>query len=118
MDTDKDVKVGGRVERSAVLSFNTLFLFSLFCAYRHGRRGELLLKRRSMIRAIAILLGIATTRPVMGIFFATSRLTHLEPKQFFGIAFWIGFSINTLVVQLWFRSWDRQAGRMAMHPGR
>jgi hypothetical protein len=110
--------VGGWVERSAVLLFNTLFLFSLFCAYRHGRRGELLLKRRWMTRAIAILLGIATTRPVMGIFFATSRLTHLEPRQFFGIAFWIGFSINTLVVELWFRSRDRQAEGMALHPGR
>jgi len=110
--------VGGWVERSAVLFFNTLFLFSLFCAYRYALRGELVLKRRWMIRAIAILLGIATTRPVMGIFFATSRLTHLEPKQFFGIAFWIGFSINTLVVELWFRARDRQAGRMALHPGR
>jgi hypothetical protein len=77
--------VGGWVERSAVLFFNTLFLFSLFCAYRYGLRGELLLKRQWLTRAIAILLGIATTRPVMGIFFATSRLTHLEPKQFFGI---------------------------------
>jgi hypothetical protein len=37
----------------------------------------------------------------MGLFFATSRLTHLEPRQFFGIAFWIGFSINTIVVELW-----------------
>ena len=110
--------VGGWVERSAVLFFNTLFLFSLLCAYRYGLRGELLLKRRWMIRAIAILLGIATTRPVMGIFFATSRLTHLEPKQSFGIAFWIGFSINTLVVELWFHSRDRQAERMGMHAGR
>lgn len=101
--------VGGWPERSAVLLFNTLFLFSLFCAYRHMRRGELLLKRRWMIRAIAILLGIATTRPVMGIFFATSRLTHLEPSQFFGIAFWIGFSVNTLVIDFWLRSKARQA---------
>ena len=99
--------VGGWPERSAVLLFNSLFLFSLFCAYRHMRRGELLLKRRWMIRAIAILLGIATTRPVMGVFFATSRLTHLEPNQFFGIAFWIGFSINTLVIELWLRAKDR-----------
>jgi hypothetical protein len=56
-----------------------------------------------MTRAIAILLGIATTRPVMGIFFATSALTHLQPKDFFGVAFWIGFSINTLVVEVWLR---------------
>jgi hypothetical protein len=111
--------VGGWLERSAVLFFNTLFQFSLFWAYRHMRRGELLLKRRWMTRAIAILLGIATTRPVMGIFFATSRLTHLRPNQFFGIAFWIGFSINSLVVEFWFHSRDRQSQteRTAMHPG-
>ena len=30
-------------------------------------------------------------QPAMGIFFATSRITHLGPHQFFGIAFWIGF---------------------------
>jgi hypothetical protein len=36
--------------------------------------------------------------------FATSRLTHLEPRQFFGVAFWIGFSINTVAVELWLRS--------------
>src|SRR5438876_4978099 len=94
--------VGGWVERSAVLLFNSLFLFSLFRAWQLRR--EPALNLRWMTRAIAILLGIATTRPVMGIFFATSRVTHLSPKQFFGIAFWIGFSINTLIVELWLRS--------------
>ena len=94
--------VGGWVERSAVLLFNTLFLFLLFRAWQLRR--EPALKLRWMTRAIAILLGIATTRPVMGIFFATSRITHLAPEKFFGIAFWIGFSINTLIVELWLRS--------------
>lgn len=96
--------VGGWIERSAVLVFNTLFLYSLVQAYRYARRGESLFKMRWLTRAIGILLGIAATRPVMGVFFATSRLTHLEPRQFFGIAFWIGFSINTVVVELWLRS--------------
>lgn len=95
--------VGGWLERSAVLLFNTVFLLSLCRAYLYMRKGEVRLERRWMIRGIAILLGIATTRPVMGIFFATSRLTHLEPSQFFGIAFWIGFSINTLFGELWLR---------------
>jgi hypothetical protein len=96
--------VGGWVERSAVLFFNSLFLFSLARAYLYMLRGEPLRKRRWMLRAIGVLLGIATTRPVMGVFFATSALTHLEPRQFFGIAFWIGFSINTIAVELWLRS--------------
>jgi len=100
--------IGGWVERSAVLFFNSLFLFSLARAYWYMRRGESLQKMRWMWRSVGILLGIATTRPVMGIFFATSRLTHLEPSQFFGIAFWIGFSINTIIVELWLRSKERE----------
>ena len=109
--------IGGWVERSAVLLFNSLFLFSLARAYVYMRRGEHLLKRRWMTRAVGILLGIATTRPVMGFFFATSRWTHLEPRQFFGIAFWIGFSINTIAVELWLRARGRQSQRerIAVH---
>jgi hypothetical protein len=99
--------IGGWLERSAVLLFNTLFLFSLLRAYAYMRAGELIQKRRWLLRAIGILLGIATTRPVMGIFFATSRLTRLQPHQFFGIAFWIGFSVNTLLVEFWLRRSDR-----------
>src|SRR6266700_135405 len=93
--------IGGWVERSAVLFFNTLFLISLFQAFRYQKRGEPALKRKWLLRAIIVLLGIATTRPVIGIFFTTSRLTHLTPSQFFGIAFWIGFSINTIIGEIW-----------------
>lgn len=108
--------VGSWVERSAVLLFNTLFLFSLIRARR--LRDNPVLHLRWMTRAIAILLGIATTRPVMGIFFATSRLTHLSPHQFFGIAFWIGFSINILVIEFWLRTpaGKSQIGAMATAP--
>jgi hypothetical protein len=100
--------VGGWIERSAVFFFDTLFLYSLARAFSHRQRGEPLLKRRWLLRSIAILLGIATTRPVMGVFFATSAATHLVPSQFFGVAFWIGFSINTLVFEFWLRSAARR----------
>jgi hypothetical protein len=95
---------GGWIERSAVLVFDTWFLISLARAYRFRRHGDAAEKRVWMTRAVGILLGIATTRPVMGIFFATSSLTKLHPNQFFGIAFWIGFSINTAVIELWLHS--------------
>jgi len=95
--------VGGWLERSAVLLFNTLFIASLVRAFVLGRRGDITQSRRWTLRATAILLGIATTRPVMGIFFATSPLTHLTPQKFFGIAFWIGFSLNTILMELWLR---------------
>jgi hypothetical protein len=94
--------IGGWVERSAVLFFNSLFLFSLFRGWL--LRSNPALSLQWITRAIAILLGIATTRPLMGVFFATSKITHLSPPQFFGIAFWIGFSINALTVELWLRS--------------
>ena len=101
--------IGGWIESSAVLLFNTLFLYSLARALGYARKSNELLKLRWLVRAVGILLGIATTRPVMGVFFATSPLTHLEPGQFFGIAFWIGFSINTVVVELWLRSRSGQS---------
>ena len=59
--------VGGWVERSAVLLFNSFFLFSLFRAWQLRR--EPVPTLRWMTRAVAVFLGIATTRPVMGIFF-------------------------------------------------
>ena len=96
--------IGGWVERSAVFFFNSLFLYSLFRAWQDRRNNNVQLRQQWLTRAVAILLGIATTRPVMGIFFATSTLTHLKPQQFFGIAFWIGFSINTLAIEFWLRS--------------
>ena len=100
--------VGGWTERSAVLLFDTLFVLSLARAWMYRSEPDATQERRWQLRAIAILLGIATTRPVMGVFFATARLTHLLPQQFFGIAFWIGFSINVLIFELWIRSVDRR----------
>lgn len=93
--------VGGWVERAAVFVFNSLFLYQLARAFVFRHKNDVLRKHIALLRSVAILLGIATTRPVMGIFFATSKLTHLSPQQFFGYAFWIGFTINTIAVELW-----------------
>ncbi|HMF54526.1 MAG TPA: DUF2306 domain-containing protein [Edaphobacter sp.] len=94
--------VGGITELSAIIVFDGIFLFSfvraLMLFLKHQPR-----YREWMLRAIAVLLGIATTRPVMGVFFATMRLTHLEPRQFFGIAFWIGFAATYLAGEWYLR---------------
>src|SRR5258708_29650426 len=83
--------IGGWVERSAVLIFNSLFLFSLARAYIYMRRGEHLLKRRWMTRAVGILPGMPTTRPVMGIFSPPVDGHTLNPgsssASHFGLAF-------------------------------
>jgi hypothetical protein len=59
--------IGGWIERSAVLVFDTWFLVSLARAYWFRVRGDAARKRIWMTRAVGILLGIATTRPVMGV---------------------------------------------------
>ncbi|HEY6412085.1 MAG TPA: DUF2306 domain-containing protein [Edaphobacter sp.] len=96
--------IGGAIEVSAILVFNTLFIISLARSYIFWLRGNISQHRVWMTRAFAVLLGIATTRPVMGIFFATSRLTHLQPHQFFGIAFWIGFTLTWIAGEIYIRT--------------
>jgi hypothetical protein len=108
--------VGGWTERSAVLFFDSFFLYSLARAFLFHQKHDAEPERRWQLRSIAILLGIATTRPVMGVFFATSRLTHLVPQQFFGIAFWIGFSINVAIFELWIRGAERRRHRSSSPP--
>ena len=95
--------VGGIIEASATIFFDCFFLVALVNAFLHIRRREVALHREWMIRAMSIALGIATTRPVMGLFFATSRLTGLTPHQFFGFAFSIGFSTTYLTGEAWIR---------------
>jgi uncharacterized membrane protein YozB (DUF420 family) len=86
--------VSGVNEAGATIFIASLFLFSLGKAFWFIRHRNAALHREFMIRAVAIALGIAPTRPIMGAFFATASLTHLTPQQFFGTAFWLGFSIN------------------------
>lgn len=101
--------VGGWTERAAVFLFDSWFLYCLVRAFRFGVHGNTAAKREWTTRGVAILLGIATTRPVMKAFFATRSLTHLTIHRFFGIAFWIGFSINAVVIELWLHSkWRAQ----------
>jgi hypothetical protein len=95
--------IGGRLEGAAIYFYDSFFLLALAIAFVRARRREIASHREWMIRANAILLGIATTRPVMGFFFATSPFTGLTPKQFFGIAFWVGFSLTYLAGEVWIR---------------
>lgn len=93
--------VGGANETAAVVLFDLLFLFSLVKAYIAVRCKDFTMHRTWMIRMFGIGLGVATTRPVMGIFFATSRFTHLTPHEFFGTAFWIGFTVTLVAAESW-----------------
>lgn len=95
--------VGGALEVCCILFFDALFLFSLTKAYLLIRRGQVAQHREWMIRAMSVALGVATVRPIMGVFFATSPLTRMTPHDFFGIAFWIGFTLTWIMGEVWIR---------------
>jgi hypothetical protein len=95
--------VGGWLETSATSIYGTAFKAALGTAWWRIRRGDVIQHREWMLRAIGIVLGIATTRPVMAIFFATSSNTGLKPSQFFGIAMWIGFTSTVLAAEWYIR---------------
>jgi len=93
--------VGGIVEAAATIFFGCFFLFSLSRAWWHIRNGRVDLHGEWVTRMVAIALGVATTRPIMAVFFATSRLTGLTPQQFFGPAMWLGFISTYLGGEAW-----------------
>ncbi len=101
--------IGGALQAAATTIFAIYFLFALFRAFWHIRRREIAAHRAWMIRAFAIGLAVATIRPIVGLFFATSGVSGLAPGQFFGIAFWIGFLLHLLVAELWLRRSAPQA---------
>lgn len=86
---------------AATTLFGTLFLFSLTKAFLYIRQRNIVLHREWMIRAFAIGLAVTTTRPIMGVFFATSPLTGLTVQDFFGTALWIGFTIHLIAAEAW-----------------
>ena len=75
-----------------------------------GVRRQFAAHREWIIRAFAIGLAVALVRPIVGVFFATSRLTHLTPHEFFGTAFWLGFTVQTMVAEAWVQSTRQHKG--------
>jgi uncharacterized membrane protein len=93
--------IGGVNQAAATTLFATFFLFALCKAFWHIRRREVALHREWMIRAFSVGLAVATIRPIIGIFFATSHVSGLMPHEFFGIAFWIGFVLHLIAAEAW-----------------
>lgn len=93
--------IGGATERAATTLFGVLFLIALIRAFVCIRRRQVALHREWMIRAFSLGLAVATVRPIVGAFFATRSVTHLTPAEFFGIAFWLGFTIHLIAAEAW-----------------
>jgi uncharacterized membrane protein len=95
--------IGGLDEKAAIALFGSFFLISLAKALWHALRREFAQHREWMIRGYAIGLAVATIRPIMGTFFAAAVIRgHApDPHQFFGTAFWIGFTLQTTAAEIW-----------------
>ena len=71
-----------------------------------------------MTRAFATGLAVATIRPIVVAFFATSRLTGLTQREIFGIAFWLGFIANAVAAEILIRRARRDAVMAGSRYGR
>ncbi len=102
--------IGGANETAATMLFAIFLLFALVKAFLSIRRGKVAQHREWMIRAFAIGLAVATVRPIVGAFFATRSITHLTPHEFFGTAFWLGFTMNLIAAEVWINHARREGG--------
>jgi uncharacterized membrane protein len=95
--------IGGVDEKAAIILFGSFFLIALAKALWHALRREFAQHREWMIRGYAIGLAVATIRPIMGTFFAAALLRgqRPEPHEFFGTAFWIGFTLQMIAAEIW-----------------
>jgi len=95
--------IGGLDEKAAITLFGAFFLMPLAKALWHARRREFAQHREWMLRGYAIGLAVATIRPIMGAFFAAASMHGgiPAPKEFFGTAFWMGFTLQTMAAEIW-----------------
>jgi uncharacterized membrane protein len=108
--------VGGVDEKAAIVLFGSFFLIALAKALRHALRRDFAQHREWMIRGYAIGLAVATIRPIMVTFFAAAMLRghRPDPHEFFGTAFWIGFTLQMIVAEIWIQyTRPRAAAQMA-----
>jgi uncharacterized membrane protein len=95
--------IGGIDEKAAITLFGTFFLIALTTGLWHAMHRQFAQHREWMIRGYAMGLAVATIRPIMGVFFASAVARGLtpQPREFFGTAFWIGFTLQLMAAELW-----------------
>jgi uncharacterized membrane protein len=109
--------IGGMDEKAAITLFGSFFLIALARGLWHALRREFSQHREWMIRGYAIGLAVATIRPIMGAFFAAAVVHghHPEPHEFFGTAFWIGFTLQMMAAEMWI-NYTRPGASASMVP--
>jgi uncharacterized membrane protein len=113
--------IGGVDEKAAITLFGSFFLIALAKGLWHAMRREFAQHREWMIRGYAIGLAVATIRPIMATFFAAAVLRGHRPvpHEFFGTAFWIGFTLQMMAAEIWINYTRPNATvQMALAPGK
>lgn len=97
--------IGGVDEKAAIFVFGSFFLVALAKALWHAMRREFAQHREWVIRGYAVGLAVATIRPIIGAFFAAAAIAGKvpQPREFFGAAFWIGFTVQAIAAEVWIR---------------
>ena len=108
LDMSYTMAIGGANETAAITLYASLFLVFLGLGFWNIRQRRIARHREWMIRASGVALGIATTRPIVGAFFAAG----LSPHEFFGTAFWLGFTLTLLGAEGWVRLSRERADRV------
>ena len=89
---------GGVSTQAATAFFGVIFLFSLAKAFRHILKKEVPQHREWMIRAFSLAMAVATERVLLVLLIAS---TGLSLEEVFGASFWLAFSLNLLVAEVW-----------------
>ena len=93
------MNIGGPNETAATTLYAIVFLVCLIKAYRFIRRKQVARHREWIIRAYAVGLGVATTRPIVGAFFAF--LPAYTYTSFSASRIWLGFTTTLLAGEAW-----------------
>ena len=91
---------GGLPTVSATVVFGTYFLVALVAGVRAIRGRRVAVHRKWMIRLFALGLSVATIRAVIGL---AQLATDLTFEEAFGMAFWVGPTLNAAIAELWIR---------------
>ena len=89
---------GGLTEAVASVFFSIFFLVCVSLSLYYILRKQVLLHREWMIRAFSLGLAISTVR-LIAVF--TFIVFKVPLQSFLGIAFWMGFTLHTIVAEIW-----------------
>lgn len=101
---------GGWPTIAATVVFGIVFLYALWRAVAHIRRREVQQHREWMIRMFSLAIAVATIRALGGL---AGAFFDLSLEESFGASFWIAFTLNLGIAELWIRAGRPSARRPA-----